>query len=62
MIVDINLMAENLIQVKSGIKISTNMNVKKNNKTSSMQKRLCLECHKHFGIFKNLHLRKKYYW
>ena len=29
MIVDINLMAENVIQVKSGIKISTNMNVKK---------------------------------
>ena len=29
MIVDINLMAENVIQVKSGIKISANMNVKK---------------------------------
>ena len=38
-----NLMAGNVIKIRDGIMIRANMNIKKENKTQSMRRSLCLE-------------------
>ena len=40
---NVNLMVQNVIQIKNGIKNCVHVNVQKSNETSCVSKRLCLE-------------------